>query len=125
VLRLPPPLWQAGLRCSDSRAENLNVASPAPTKSAPCVCGRAALAIRPAFGERQPRDSDATAPTVSRPETRRAWLGDAGEAEPEPRLRECFYKTQGLLNRNSKRPRAMCAVERTNKEFSARSFLRT
>jgi hypothetical protein len=34
-------------------------------------------------------------------------------------------KTRGLLNRNPKRPRAMCTIKRTERVSSARAFLRT
>jgi hypothetical protein len=87
ALRLPPHYWQAGLRCSDLRALNLNVTSPAPMTSAPCVRGRASPAIRPSLGERLWRDSEAAAPTASPPDAQQARLEDAGDAEPEPQLR--------------------------------------
>jgi hypothetical protein len=72
------------------------------------VCGRAALAIRPAFGERQPRDFDATVPTMSPPEAQRAWLEDAGDAEPEPRLRACLQDAGAAESELQAAPRYVC-----------------
>jgi hypothetical protein len=87
------------------------------------VRGRAAPAIRPALGERRPRDSDAPSSTASPPEAQRTRLEDAGDAEPEPQLR-ARLKSRVLLNRNPKRPRALVCGHTHRYSATTLPFLR-
>jgi hypothetical protein len=80
------------------------------------VRGRAAHAIRPAFGEHRSRDSDATAPTASPPESQRTRLENAGDAEPEPLLRTRL-KDPGAAELEPQA--APCSVCRQTHRYSA------
>jgi hypothetical protein len=80
-------------------------------------------AIRPALGERRPRDSDANAPNASPPEAQRARLEGAVVVEPEPRLRARLEDAQAAEPEPQAAP-CSCAVKRADTALSTRPFLR-